>query len=83
MKSLPVGEFKAQFSEVLEMVKQISITAGKPDLKPQVLNEKTEERIDTFYTPELERNILGWSSQTSLAEGLARTCKWYQDYFQK
>lgn len=32
MKSLPVGEFKAQFSEVLEMVKQgetIEIVYGK------------------------------------------------------
>ena len=70
-------------TSVLEMVRQISITAGKPDLEPQVLNEQTEERIDVFYTPERERKILGWSSQTSLSEGLAKTCRWYQDYFQK
>jgi CDP-glucose 4,6-dehydratase len=70
-------------TSVLEMVRQISITAAKPDLKPQVLNEKTEERIDVFYTPELERKVLGWSSQISLPEGLARTCQWYRDYFQK
>lgn len=70
-------------TSVLEMVKQIAIMAGKPDLKPQVLNEKTEERVDVFYTPELERKVLGWSSQTSLAEGLARTCQWYRDYLQK
>ena len=70
-------------TSVLEMVKQIAITAGRPDLEPQVLNEKSEARVDTFYTPDLERNILGWSSQTSLAEGLKRTCEWYRDYFQK
>lgn len=70
-------------TSVLEMVRQMSITAGKPDLEPQVLNEQTEERIDVFYTAERERKILGWSSQTSLSEGLAKTCRWYQDYFQK
>jgi CDP-glucose 4,6-dehydratase len=70
-------------TSVLEMVKQIALAAGRPDLKPQVLNEKTEERVDIFYTPELERKILGWSSQTSLHEGLSRTCQWYQDYFRK
>jgi CDP-glucose 4,6-dehydratase len=70
-------------TSVLEMVKQIALTAGRPDLKPQILNEKTEERVDTFYTPELERKVLGWSSKTSLPEGLSRTCKWYRDYFRK
>lgn len=68
-------------TSVLEMVKQIALTAGRPDLKPRVLNEKTEERVDTFYIPELERRVLGWSSQTSLVEGLSRTCKWYRDCF--
>ncbi len=68
-------------TSVLEMVRQISITAGKPDLKPQVLNEKTEERVDMVYTPEREREVLGWSSQISLTEGLARTWQWYERYF--
>lgn len=70
-------------TSVLEMVKQIAITAGRPDLKPQILNEKTEERVDTFYTPEIEQRVLGWSSQTSLKDGLFRTYQWYQDYFRK
>jgi CDP-glucose 4,6-dehydratase len=70
-------------TSVLEMVKQIGVAAGRPDLKPQVLNEKSEERIDSFYQPELEKKILGWSSQTSLREGLTRTCAWYQAWFQK
>lgn len=70
-------------TSVLDMVNQIAHTAGRPDLKPQVLSEKTEERVDTFYTPELEQRVLKWSSQTSLAEGLKRTCEWYQGYFKK
>ena len=70
-------------TSVLDIVKQIACLAGRPDLEPQVLNEKSEDRVDTFYTPELELRVLGWSSQTSLAEGLSRTCQWYQDYFRK
>lgn len=70
-------------TSVLEMVRQIAITAGRPDLKPQILNEKTEERVDIFYTPNFEKKVLGWSNRTSLAEGLKRTCQWYLDYFRK
>ncbi len=70
-------------TSVLTMVKEIARIAGRPDLEPQVLNESAEARIDTFYTPERESEILGWSSRISLADGLSRTCQWYQDYFQK
>jgi len=70
-------------TSVLEMVKQIVNIADRPDLKPLVMNEKTDDRIDTFYMPEHERKVLGWSSQTSIAEGLALTYQWYRDYFQK
>ena len=70
-------------TSVLDMVKKISVAAGRPDLQPKVLNEKSEERVDVPYQPALEKKVLDWSSQTSLAEGLARTCQWYQDYFRK
>lgn len=70
-------------TSVLDMVNQIARMAGRPDLKPQVLNEKTTERVDTFYAPEKERKVLDWASQTSLADGLKQTCEWYQNYFRK
>jgi CDP-glucose 4,6-dehydratase len=70
-------------TSVLNMVKQIAQQAGRPDLEPQVLNEKSEERVDTFYLPELERKIPGWPVPISLSDGLRQTCRWYQDYFQK
>lgn len=66
---------------VLDVVERITRAAGRPDLKPQVLNEKMEGRIDADYVPELERNVLGWKCQFSLDEGLSRTCRWYQDLF--
>jgi CDP-glucose 4,6-dehydratase len=68
-------------TNVLDMVKQIARAAGRSDAKPQVLNKKSEERVDVFYAPELEWTVLGWKSQFSLEEGLSRTCQWYRDFF--
>jgi CDP-glucose 4,6-dehydratase len=68
-------------TSVLDLVKQIARAAGRSDLKPQVLNEKAEERIDVFYTPEFEQTVLGWKSRYSLEEGLSRTCEWYRNCF--
>ena len=70
-------------TSVLDMVKQIACAAGRSDLNPQVLNEKSEERTDVFYTPELEWTVLGWKSRYSLEEGLSLTCEWYQNYFRE
>jgi CDP-glucose 4,6-dehydratase len=68
-------------TSVLDMVKQIARAAGLPDIEPRVLNEKSEERVDTFYAPEFEQTVLGWKSRYSLEEGLSRTCEWYREYF--
>jgi CDP-glucose 4,6-dehydratase len=68
-------------TSVLDMVKQIARAAGLPDIEPRVLNEKSEERVDTFYAPEFEQTALGWKSQYSLAEGLSHTCQWYRAFF--
>jgi CDP-glucose 4,6-dehydratase len=70
-------------TSVLAMVKQIARAAGLPDIEPRVLNEKSEERVDTFYLPEFEQTVLGWKCQYSLPEGLSRTCQWYRDFFRQ
>jgi CDP-glucose 4,6-dehydratase len=70
-------------TSVLEMVKQIARVAGLPDLEPHVLNQKTEERVDTLYVPELERIVLGWNIQYSLEDGLSRTYRWYRDFLRE
>ncbi len=70
-------------TSVLDMVKQIAHTAGRPDLQPKVLSEKSEERIDVLDTPEFEQTVLGWKNRYSLAEGLARTCEWYRNFFKE
>jgi CDP-glucose 4,6-dehydratase len=69
---------------VLEMVNHIVCAAGKPHLKPEVLNIQIEERSEaTFYKPELEKQILGWFCRFSLKDGMSRTCQWYLEYFSK
>ena len=70
-------------TSVLDMVKQIACAVGRSDLNPQIMNEKTEERIDAFYTPEFEQTALGWKSRYSLEEGLSRTCEWYRNFFRE
>jgi CDP-glucose 4,6-dehydratase len=67
-------------TSVIEMVQLIAQLAGQPELQPTVLNERREERLDRPYQPELERNVLGWRNQNTLAAGLAQTINWYRDY---
>lgn len=69
-------------TSTLDVVRQITDALGRPELSPRVLNEKTEERVDSFYTPGLEGEVLGWQARFTLPEGVARTCAWYRDYFQ-
>lgn len=69
-------------TSVLDLVKQLIHIAGLSNLEPRVLNENREERVDSLYTPELERTLLGWRSQHSLTEGLCRTFNWYRENFQ-
>jgi len=68
-------------TSVRDMVKQIARAAGQPDIEPRVLNEKSGDRVDTFYVPEFEQTTLGWKSRHSLAEGLSHTCQWYRAFF--
>ena len=65
-------------TSVLDIVRTIARVAGRSDLEPQVLNQKSEERVDSIYTPNLEREILGWSPRFNVEQGLARAIQWYR-----
>ena len=67
-------------TSVLDVVKEIISTSGAATLEPEVLNERSEARVDTIYTPEFEYKVLGWSAQFTLVEGLRRTVEWYRDF---
>jgi CDP-glucose 4,6-dehydratase len=68
-------------TSVLEIVQHIVRAAGLSQMEPRILNEKSEERVDSFYSPVIERKVLGWSAQSTLEEGLRRTCDWYRNFF--
>ena len=70
-------------TSVLDVVRTIAQVAGRPDMEPQVLNQKREERIDSIYNPTLEREILGWSPRFNVEQGLARALQWYRAFLAK
>lgn len=66
-------------TEVLEVVRMLGRLCGRADAEPVVLGGLRDDRVDTVYTPDRERETLGWSSSVGLHEGLARTVAWYAD----
>ena len=62
----------------LEIVSQLCELAGKPDLKPVVLNESKEERINEPRDISRVLNLLGWSSSTQMKDALRQTFDWYR-----
>ena len=66
---------------VLDIVNQLALLSGRPDLKPRVLNQSSDEREDAAYAPEYEKNQLGWQAQFPLEKGLPLTCNWYKEFF--
>ncbi len=64
----------------LEIVSQLCELAGNPDLKPVVLNESREERINEPRDISRPLNLLGWSSGTQMQDGLQKTFDWYREF---
>jgi CDP-glucose 4,6-dehydratase len=67
---------------VLEIVHDIIKLAGHPELRPVILNENHDERVDVPYRPQLEFTALGWQSQSSLQAGLSHTIEWYRHFLE-
>ena len=65
---------------VLEVVEQIICAVGREDIKPQILGKASAEIQDQYLATARAREILGWASTTSLADGLAHTVEWYRQY---
>lgn len=64
---------------VMEIYGACCRAAGKPDLKPTILNRAQGEIKDQYLDASLARSVLGWSARVSLDEGLADTFAWYQE----
>ncbi len=65
---------------VMDLVSKILELMGSA-LKPEILNQTTNEIRHQYLSARKAREVLGWHPIYSLDEGLKRTITWYQDYF--
>jgi CDP-glucose 4,6-dehydratase len=65
---------------VLELVEKILEVMGS-NLKPEILNEATNEIKHQYLSAKKAKEILGWHSIYTLEEGLRRTIEWYREFF--
>ncbi len=63
---------------VLDVVRLILETIGKPSLKPVILNEATGEIADQFLDCSKARRLLQWRPSYDFAKGLQETIPWYR-----
>lgn len=65
---------------VLDLVTKILRLMGS-DLKPEVLNETSNEIKHQYLSAQKAREVLGWQPGFSLEQGLEKTLAWYKAYF--
>jgi CDP-glucose 4,6-dehydratase len=70
--------YEIQFS-VLDMVELI-LRKMKSSLRPEVLNQASNEIRHQFLSAERARTILNWQPQFTLESGLDRTLAWYREF---
>jgi CDP-glucose 4,6-dehydratase len=64
---------------VLEMVELI-LRKMKSSLRPEVLNQASNEIRHQYLSAERARTILNWQPQFTLESGLDRTLAWYREF---
>lgn len=65
---------------VLQLVQRILRLIGAKALKPQVLNEASQEIPRQYLSCAKARRRLGWQPQYTLDEGLQETIAWYREW---
>lgn len=65
---------------VLELTRLILEIMARPDLEPQIQNRARAEIRDQYLDASKARDILHWSVQRTLREGLEATIAWYRNY---
>lgn len=63
---------------VLDLVRQIGIAVGRPDLEPTVLGAAEHEIPHQFLSAKKAASVLGWRPRYSIDEALAITVAWYR-----
>ena len=64
---------------VLDLVTKLTAILASP-LKPQVLNQASNEIRHQYLSASKAKNMLGWQPLFTLEEGLARTVEWYKEF---
>lgn len=65
---------------VLGLVDKIVELMGS-SVKPEILNQASNEIPNQYLSAEKARQLLGWSPLYSLEAGLAETIQWYKEFF--
>jgi len=65
---------------VLDLTNKI-LALMDSNLKPDVLNQASNEILHQYLSAEKANKMLGWSPLFSLEEGLEKTIVWYKDFF--
>lgn len=66
---------------VLDLVNSILKKMGS-NLKPEILNQASNEILHQFLSAERARNVLQWHPAFTLDQGLERTISWYKEVLQ-
>jgi CDP-glucose 4,6-dehydratase len=68
-------------NSVLDIVQKIIDIMGS-DLKPELLNQSTNEIQDQYLSAKKAKKMLNWKSKYTLECGLKETIDWYTHFFQ-
>ena len=66
--------------KVIEIVDKV-LKIMDSDLKPQILDETSNEIKEQYLSSEKAKKILNWNPSHKMEEGLEKTVKWYETFF--
>ncbi|MFQ5875038.1 MAG: GDP-mannose 4,6-dehydratase, partial [Dehalococcoidia bacterium] len=87
MERLPIHGQAFNFSsevriEAREMAQHILTLMGREDLTPVILDQAENEIPAQYLSSARTRDLLGWTPQYPLEQGLQETIAWYRAFFQ-
>lgn len=71
------NELQVTVSQLVENI----LAEMESDLKPQILNEASNEIRHQYLSAEKATRMLNWSPQFTLHEGLQKSAAWYREFF--